>query len=84
MQKGGRQIDKTGLHHLPTNVGYATLTIRLDGLIRSGAIASYSEVAELGHVTRTRISQIMNLLNLLPTSKKRSSSCRRSSVAAIR
>lgn len=42
------------------------LALRFDQLVRSGAIASYTELAELGHVTRARISQIMNLLNLAP------------------
>ena len=42
------------------------LAIRCDGLIRDGLIDSYSEIAELGQVTRARVSQIMNLLNLAP------------------
>ena len=51
---------------LPKVTRWMALAIKLDGLVRSGAIASYSEVAELGHVTRARISQIMNLINLAP------------------
>ena len=51
---------------LPKVARWMALAIKLDGLIRSGAIASYGEVADLGHVTRARISQIMNLLNLAP------------------
>jgi hypothetical protein len=35
-------------------------------LVRSGQIASYSELASLGQVTRARISQISNLLCLAP------------------
>jgi hypothetical protein len=42
------------------------LAIRFEGLVRSGAIANYSEIATLGHVSRARISQVMNLLNLSP------------------
>ena len=34
--------------------------------IRSGALSSYVELADLGHVSRARISQIMNLTNLSP------------------
>jgi len=34
--------------------------------VRRGEMASYAEVAVLGHVTRARVSQIMNLLNLAP------------------
>ena len=34
--------------------------------IRSGALSSYVELADLGHVSRARISQIMNLTNFSP------------------
>lgn len=42
------------------------LAIRFDELIRSGEVQDYSELARLGHVTRARMTQIMNLLNLAP------------------
>jgi hypothetical protein len=42
------------------------LALRLDELVRTGQVASYSALASLGHVTRARISQIMNLLHLAP------------------
>jgi hypothetical protein len=42
------------------------LALRLDDRLRRGDIASFAEVADLGHVTRARVSQIMNLLNLEP------------------
>jgi hypothetical protein len=42
------------------------LAIRFDGYLRTGKVATYAELAELGHVTRARISQVMNLLNLAP------------------
>jgi hypothetical protein len=42
------------------------LAICFDGLLRSGQIASYSQLASLGHVTRARVCQIMNLLCLAP------------------
>ena len=57
---------ETAKGRLPKVTRWMALAIKLDGLIRSGAIGSYSEVADLGHVTRARISQIMNLLNLAP------------------
>ena len=40
------------------------LALRCEQLLRAGAIANFGELAELGHVTRARVSQIMNLLNL--------------------
>jgi hypothetical protein len=42
------------------------LALHFDEQVRKGVLASYTEVATLGHVTRARISQIMNLLNLAP------------------
>ncbi len=42
------------------------LAIRLEGLVRDGVVADYAELARLGHVTRARMTQITNLLNLAP------------------
>lgn len=42
------------------------LAIRFDQLIREGAVADQAELARLGHVTRARLTQIMNLLCLAP------------------
>ena len=42
------------------------LALRLDELVRSGQVASYSALATVGHVTRARVSQILSLLSLAP------------------
>jgi hypothetical protein len=42
------------------------LAIRFDGLVRHGEVRDYADLAKLGYVTRARITQIMNLLNLAP------------------
>ena len=42
------------------------LAIRFEKLIRDGHVADYAELARLGHVTRARLTQIMNLLVLAP------------------
>src|SRR5690349_4662075 len=42
------------------------LAHRLDGMVQSGAVKDYAELARLGRVTRARVTQIMNLLNLAP------------------
>jgi hypothetical protein len=42
------------------------LAIKFDGLVRSGSIRDYADLARFGHVTRARVTQIMNLLNLSP------------------
>ncbi|MBU1698530.1 MAG: hypothetical protein KJ970_11055 [Candidatus Eisenbacteria bacterium] len=40
------------------------LAIRYDDLIRQGIVKDYADLARLGGVSRARISQIMDLLNL--------------------
>jgi hypothetical protein len=42
------------------------LALRMDELVRAGVIADYATLAELAHVSRARMSQIMNLLVLAP------------------
>jgi hypothetical protein len=42
------------------------LALHLDELVRTGLVGSYSALARLGHVTRARISQILNLIHLAP------------------
>jgi hypothetical protein len=42
------------------------LALRLQRLVRSGEVSDYADLARLGHVTRARVTQIMNLLNLAP------------------
>jgi hypothetical protein len=42
------------------------LAIRFEQMVRGGMVPNYAELARLGHVTRARLSQIMNLLQLAP------------------
>lgn len=42
------------------------LAIRFDDLLQRGEVKDYADLARLGHVTRARVTQIMNLLNLAP------------------
>ena len=42
------------------------LAHKLDGLVRSGAVRDYAELARLGHVSKARVSQIMMLVHLAP------------------
>ncbi len=42
------------------------LAIRFDRLIKAGEVADQADLARLGHVTRARVTQIMNLLQLSP------------------
>lgn len=51
---------------IPRIARLMALAIRWDELVRTGEVKDYAELARLGHVTRARMSQIMNLLNLAP------------------
>ena len=51
---------------IPRIARFMALAIRFDEYIRSGRVTDQSDLAQLGHVSRARISQIMNLLNLAP------------------
>jgi hypothetical protein len=42
------------------------LAIRFDRLIKEGEITDQADLARLGNVTRARVTQIMNLLQLAP------------------
>lgn len=42
------------------------LAIKFDGLIRDGVVKDQAELARLGHVSRARLTQIMDLLCLAP------------------
>jgi hypothetical protein len=42
------------------------LAIRLEELVKDETVQSYAKLAQLGHVTRARVTQIMKLLQLAP------------------
>ena len=51
---------------IPRIAKLLALAHKFDGLLRQGAIADYALLARMGHVSRARITQIMNLLYLAP------------------
>jgi hypothetical protein len=56
---------------LPRVSRLMALAIRFEGLLQEGAVRDFADLARLGRVTRARISQIMNLLNLAPDLQER-------------
>ena len=42
------------------------LALKFEAMVRGGVVTDYAELARLGHVTRARMSQIMNLVHLAP------------------
>ena len=51
---------------IPRVARLMALAIRFEGLLQSGLVRDYAELARLGHVTRARMTQIMNLRLLAP------------------
>jgi hypothetical protein len=51
---------------LPRITRLMALAVRCEELLRTGAVQDYAELARLGIVSRPRMSQVMNLLNLAP------------------
>jgi hypothetical protein len=61
-----RQTVAPTVDRVPRIARLMALAIRMENLIRVGGIIDYSQLAQLGHVSRARITQIMNLLLLAP------------------
>ena len=51
---------------LPRVTRLMALALRFEELLRNGTVRDYADLAKLGQVSRARITQIMNLLNLAP------------------
>ena len=68
-----------GRPHLPRLTRLMALAIKFQGMVDRGEVEDYADLAELGYVTRARITQIMNLLNLAPNIQEEILSCQRDS-----
>ena len=64
LRRGARPIVPPS--RIPRISRLMALAIKFEQLIRDGVVADYAELTRLGHVTRARITQIMDLLNLAP------------------
>jgi tRNA nucleotidyltransferase/poly(A) polymerase len=53
-------------NRVPRIARFMALAIRFERLIQSGTVTNYADLAQLAHVSRARITQIMNLLLLAP------------------
>lgn len=61
---GANQDSPSPVERVPRVARLMALAIHCDERVRSGALRDYAEIARLGHVSRARVSQIMNLLLL--------------------
>jgi len=64
--KEGGQPKREPLGSVPRISRLMALAIRMEQLVRDGEVTDYADLARLAHVTRARITQIMNLLHLAP------------------
>jgi len=51
---------------IPRVARLMALALRFDALVREGSVSTQADLAAVGHVTRARVTQIMNLLHLAP------------------
>ena len=51
---------------IPRITRLMALAIKFQDMVDRGEVRDYAELARLGYVTRARITQIMNLVNLAP------------------
>jgi len=51
---------------IPRITRLMALAIKFQDMVDRGEVRDYAEIARLGYVTRARMTQIMNLLNLAP------------------
>jgi len=51
---------------IPRIARLMALAIRFEGLVQRGEVRDYADLARLGHVSRARVTQIINMLNLAP------------------
>src|SRR5436190_19532218 len=62
----GQAVPPGSEGRVPRVVRLLALAHRFENLIRDGEVRDYADLARLGHVTRARVSQVMNFLNLAP------------------
>jgi DNA invertase Pin-like site-specific DNA recombinase len=65
-RRASQQRSESVPSRLPRISRLLALAMKFEGLIQQGVVKDYAELARLGQVSRARITQIMNLLNLAP------------------
>ena len=66
IKPGPAPVSDTPDGRVPRISRLMALAIKFDQMIADGLVRDQAEIAELGHVTRARVTQIMNLLHLAP------------------
>ena len=68
-RKGGQPdsvSDAGSRSRIPRITRLMALAIKFQEMVERGEVRDYADLARLGYVTRARITQIMNMLNLAP------------------
>ena len=70
-RNGGQRSSASGSKvpdppRIPRIARLMALAIKFQDMVDRGEVRDYADLARLGYVTRARITQIMNLLNLAP------------------
>lgn len=66
IKAGPESVPNTPEGRIPRLSRLMALAIHFDNLIRQGGVYNQADLAEVGHVSRARVTQIMNLLHLAP------------------
>jgi len=62
-----RWEEQQSLGRVPRVSRLMALALKFEKLLSEGTMRNHAEVAQFGHVTRTRVCQILSLTNLAPT-----------------
>jgi len=63
---GVRRTFREELGRIPRVSRLMALALKFQGLLSRGTVRSHADLAQLGHVSRTRVCQILRLTNLAP------------------
>ena len=69
--RGVQTRPAVGTSRIPRVSRLMALALHLDELLRTGVVANQAALAQLGHVSRARISHIQSLLHLAPDLQER-------------
>lgn len=64
--RAGQEREPVPAGRIPRLSRLMALAIRIENLVRDGILPDYAAAAQLGHVSRARMTQITNLLHLAP------------------
>lgn len=66
LHEGVEPVNARPKGRIPRIARLMALAIHFEDLVNEGVVNDYAEIARLGHVTRARVTQIMNLRLLAP------------------